>query len=110
MGTIFNLPIARVDKLSETLKKLREEFSIRIIAADPKNESIEISDVDLSKDVCLVFGSEGEGISPEVLNQCDVRIKIPMHHNVDSMNVASSVGVFLYETVRQREVSKLAFK
>lgn len=102
MGTIFNLPVSRVDNLSETLKKLRDKFSIRIIAADPKEKSEEISSVDLTKDICLIFGSEGEGISREIFEQCDVRVRIPMYHDVDSINVASSVGVVLYETVRQR--------
>jgi tRNA G18 (ribose-2'-O)-methylase SpoU len=102
MGTIFNLPIAKVDKLSGTLKNLRDEFSIQIIAADPKSDSENISDVDLTKDICLIFGSEGEGISQQVLEKCDVRMKIPMCHDVDSVNVASSVGVVLYEAIRQR--------
>ncbi|HUI30257.1 MAG TPA: RNA methyltransferase [Candidatus Acidoferrales bacterium] len=109
MGTIFNLPIVNVDRLSETMKKLsegvrseHEKSSIRIIAADPKHDSSEISGVDLTEDICLVFGSEGEGISGEVLENCSVRMKIPMHHDVDSINVGSSVGVILYEAVRQR--------
>ncbi len=102
MGTIFNLPITRADNLSESLKELHENFSIEIIAAHPKIDSQEISAVDLSGDVCLVFGSEGEGISPEILEQCSMRAKIPMCHGVDSINVASSVAVVLYETALQR--------
>jgi tRNA G18 (ribose-2'-O)-methylase SpoU len=107
MGTIFTLPVAKVDNLSKVLKGLQDDFLFRIIAADPKNDSVEMSEVDFTKDVCLVFGSEGEGISHEVLEYCNVRMKIPMCHNVDSINVASSVGVVLYETVRQRGASKI---
>jgi tRNA G18 (ribose-2'-O)-methylase SpoU len=110
MGTIFKLPIAKVDKLSETLMKLRDGFSIRIVAADPKHDSVEITSIDLKKDICLVFGSEGEGISREVLDRCDVRVKIPMWQDVDSINVASSAGVVLYETARQRTTSITGFK
>ncbi len=102
MGTIFTLPVARVDKLSNVLKHLQDNFRFQIIAADPKSDSLEMTDVDLTKDICLVFGSEGEGVSGEVLELCNVRMKIPMYHGVDSINVASSVGVVLYETVRQR--------
>ncbi len=107
MGTIFTLPVAKVDNLSNVLKSLQDDFLFRIIAADPKSDSVEMSDVDFTKDVCLVFGSEGEGISKEVLEYCNVRMKISMYHNVDSINVASSVGVILYETVRQRRASKI---
>ena len=103
MGTIFNLPVVKVDKLSESLERLHGEFSIKTIAADPKSDSKEISGVNLSGDICLVFGSEGEGISHEILEQCPTRIMIPMYHDVDSINVASSVGVVLYEAVRQRK-------
>lgn len=102
MGTIFNLPIVKVNNLAESLKRLRDEFSVKVIGADPKNDSKEISGFDLSGDICLLFGSEGEGISPEIIEQCDARIKIPMYHDVDSINVASSVGVVLYEAARQR--------
>ena len=103
MGTIFNLSIAKVDDLSGSMKKFRDEFSIKVIAADPKKESCEISGFDLSGDICLVFGSEGEGISREILDHCSTRLFIPMYHDMDSINVASSVGVVLYEAVRQRK-------
>jgi tRNA G18 (ribose-2'-O)-methylase SpoU len=103
MGTIFKLPVAKTEKLSVMLKKLRDSLSLRVIAADPKCDSLDISCADMTADLCLVFGSEGDGISPEVLAQCEVRVKIPMYHDIDSVNVASSVGVALYEAVRQRK-------
>ena len=102
MGTIFELPIAKVDDLSKTLETLQNKFAIQIIAADPKSDSENISDVDLRSDVCLVFGSEGEGISRKVIKECGTRMKIRMYHDVDSINVASSVGIILYEVVQQR--------
>jgi len=101
MGTIFDLKVARVATLAETLKVLREQKSMKIIAADPKDESISVIEVDLDDDVCLVFGSEGEGISDKVVQECNIRTKIPMKNEVDSINVASSVGVMLYECWRQ---------
>lgn len=110
MGTIFRLPIAKVDRLTETLMKLRDGFSVRIVAADPKQDAVEMASIDLTKDICLVFGREGEGISREVLDGCDVRMKIAMYHDVDSINVASSVGVVLYETARQRAAWTTRFK
>lgn len=102
MGTIFTLPVIKADKLADVLKKLRDDFLFQIIAADPKSDSVEMTTVNLTKDICLVFGSEGEGISGEILKHCSLRMKIPMYHDVDSINVASSVGVVLYETARQR--------
>ncbi|MCL4539254.1 MAG: RNA methyltransferase [Bacteroidetes bacterium] len=102
MGTIFQLPTAKVDNLAETMKELRDRYRTDIIAAHPHEGSDKITDVDLTGEVCIVFGSEGEGISPGVLNACNRRLTVPMKSAVDSLNVGSSVGVVLYEASRQR--------
>ncbi len=102
MGTIFKLPIASAEKLSIVLKRLRDEFSFQIVAAHPQSGSKDIADADFSKDICIVFGGEGKGISEEILDECSIRVRIQMQNDVDSINVASSVGVVLYETIRQR--------
>ncbi len=78
MGTVFSLPICRVDNLSENLQRLRVEFSFKIVGADPKVESLPLGQVVLDGDVCLIFGSEGEGISAGVLDRCSLTVKIPM--------------------------------
>jgi tRNA G18 (ribose-2'-O)-methylase SpoU len=58
---------------------------------------------DLRGDCCLVFGSEGNGISPGVLAACDEAVAVPMANGVDSLNVAAAAAVFLYEAARQRQ-------
>ena len=102
MGTVFQLRISGTESLQSTLKRLHDQFSIEIVAAHPRNDSINLNEIDLTKDVCIVFGSEGEGISRAVLNECAINARIPMHNDVDSINVAASVGVVLYEATRQR--------
>jgi len=102
MGTAFRLRISKVGKLADTLTQMLEEHTFTIIAAHPREDSENLAEIDLSGDVCFVFGSEGEGISGEVLSKCTRRVKIPMQNNVDSINVAASVGICLYEAVRQR--------
>jgi len=57
----------------------------------------------LAWDCCLVFGSEGTGLSAEVLAACDEAVAIPMPAAVDSLNVASAAAVFLYEATRRRK-------
>lgn len=102
MGTVFQLPIARSEDLADTLRRLRAGFGTRIAAAHPQEGSERITDVDLTGDVCIVFGSEGDGISLRVLEACESRLTVPMKNGVDSINVGSSVGVVLYEAARQR--------
>ncbi len=102
MGTVFQLPVSMSEDISQTLRELRSVSGFEIIAAHPQEGSERITDVDLTKEVCIVFGSEGVGISPGVLGVCDRRLTVPMEHAVDSLNVGSSVGVVLYEAARQR--------
>lgn len=109
MGTIFGLPISYAEDLASALLRLHREREIRVVAAHPRRDSETVTNVDMTGDVCIVFGSEGEGISPRVLDVCDSFANIPMSNDVDSLNVGSSVGVILYEVARQRsDLSRLA--
>jgi tRNA G18 (ribose-2'-O)-methylase SpoU len=102
MGTIFNLPVVHAANLAGTLEQLRATHGIRILAAHPHAQEKRLQQAPLADDCCLVFGSEGEGVSPEVLDVCDERVAIAMKEGVDSLNVASASAVFLYEAQRQR--------
>ncbi len=102
MGTIFNLPIAKCEHLVTVLESMRKDHGVRIVAANPRDGAVDVGSADLSGDLCIVFGSEGEGVSPQVLAGCETVVRIPMQHDVDSINVGSSVGVILYECARQR--------
>jgi tRNA G18 (ribose-2'-O)-methylase SpoU len=118
MGTIFQLPVIELAKLGqrhqfttkphttkltlpECLKELRGR-GVRCIAAHPHTDKKFLSQADFSGDCCLVFGSEGDGISPAVLESCDEAVAIPMPPAVDSLNVGAAAAVFLYAVNQQR--------
>jgi len=101
MGTIFQLPVLESANLAATLQELRGR-GIRCIAAHPHVDGRTISGADFKGDTCVVFGSEGYGLSPAVLAACDDAAAIPMPLVVDSLNVGSAAAVFLYEASRQR--------
>jgi tRNA G18 (ribose-2'-O)-methylase SpoU len=101
-GTVFSVSIIELDNLASALRELRMR-EIRCIAAHPSAKNNPISKASLVGDCCLVMGSEGPGISRETLEQCDELVSIPMHSQVDSLNVASASAIFLYEAVRQRK-------
>jgi tRNA G18 (ribose-2'-O)-methylase SpoU len=101
MGTILQMPIVETTSLVQALRDLRER-GIRCIAAHPHVEGRTLSQVSFGGDCCVVFGSEGCGISPAVLAACDEAAAIPMSETVDSLNVGSAAAVFLYEASRQR--------
>jgi tRNA G18 (ribose-2'-O)-methylase SpoU len=110
MGAIFQLPVVELGKnvsgtvpgktLAETLRLLRER-GVHCIAAHPGGGKV-LYEADFSRDCCVVFGSEGTGISESVLRSCDEAVSIPMPDKVDSLNVGAAAAVFLYEVSRQR--------
>jgi tRNA G18 (ribose-2'-O)-methylase SpoU len=101
MGAVFHLPVVESASLSQALRELRQS-GIRCIAAHPHSDGRTLSDANLAGDCCIVFGSEGYGISPAVLDACDEAAAIPMPPTVDSLNVGSAAAVFLYEANRRR--------
>ena len=101
IGTIFQLPVVETENLARTLGELRAR-GVRCIAAHPQTDQRELSQADFARDCCIVFGSEGPGISAPVLAACDEAVAIAMPPTVDSLNVASAAAVFLYEAQRQR--------
>jgi tRNA G18 (ribose-2'-O)-methylase SpoU len=100
MGVIFRLPVVETANLAHALRVVKDQ-NIRCLAADPHTDR-KISCADLVADCCLVLGSEGYGIRPEVLAACDEAVAIPMQNGIDSLNVGSAAAVFLYEANRQR--------
>jgi tRNA G18 (ribose-2'-O)-methylase SpoU len=120
MGTILQLPVIELAKLGqrhqfiakphttdltlvECLKDLRAR-GVRCLAAHPHAKGRTLSQADFSGDCCIVFGSEGDGISASVLEACDEMVAIPMPPTVDSLNVGAAAAVFLYEVNRQRKM------
>lgn len=101
MGTIFQLPVVETSSLVESLRVLRAH-GVRCIAAHPHVAGRALGQANFKTDCCLVFGSEGHGISSAVLEMCDEAVAIPMPPTVDSLNVGAAAAVFLYEVNRQR--------
>jgi len=101
MGTIFDLPVVESVNLVVTLRELRNR-GIHVVGAHPQVDGPTLTQVNLTRDTCVVVGSEGNGLRPEVLDACDQHATIPMQCGVDSINVTSAATVFLYEANRQR--------
>lgn len=99
-GALTRIPVCRVGSLRNTLKSLQVE-GISIVAATEKSRTL-LYEADLSGSIAIVMGSEGRGISSEVLKLCDMKLAIPILGTVESLNVSAAAAVMLYETVRQR--------
>jgi len=87
---------------SECLKHLKKK-GFKIVATHLEDKSIPHTDLDYTQPMAVVFGNESEGISTEALNLSDHIIKIPMIGMAQSLNLSVSVGIILYEAMKQRQ-------
>jgi TrmH family RNA methyltransferase len=100
LGTIFSVPVAQVSS-EEALEWLTKN-RISVVAATPAGE-ITYTKAPLAKGpVAVVVGNEHHGLSSLWLDNAQLRVKIPMRGAVDSLNVATSAALMLYEVLRQK--------
>lgn len=99
MGAIYRVNIVRSNNIIETLKNMKKhKYGI---TATSLNTNKSIYDIDYSKKV-IVIGNEANGVSNEVMNLADIKVKIPMLGKTESLNAAVATGVILYEYVRRK--------
>jgi tRNA G18 (ribose-2'-O)-methylase SpoU len=101
MGTVFHLPIIHVENMQATLTGLKDVHGYSVVAAHPAGAHT-LYETDLSGNLCIVLGNEGDGLTKNILDVCSSHISIPMSNDVDSLNVANASAVMLYEASRQR--------
>ena len=89
------------ESIKTCLLPLREKgFKVAVTHLD--KDAISYTDLDYTQPLAVVFGSESEGVSRETLALADLRVQIPMLGMVQSLNLSVSVGVILYEAMKQR--------
>lgn len=98
-GAIYYTPVAKTVNLCQTIKELKKK-GIWFVCADGQGELM--YQQNLTGPIGLVIGSEGEGVSRLVRENCDFTAAIPMKGNIDSLNASVAAGVLAYEIVRQR--------
>ncbi|MBS4537989.1 RNA methyltransferase [Clostridium sp. D2Q-11] len=101
MGSLFHLPIVEIDNSIETISKLKES-GIKVLATSLE-EAKYCYDSDLTTNILIIIGNEGNGISEELFNISDENIIIPMKGNSESLNVAMASSIIMYEVLRQRK-------
>jgi len=86
---------------SDCLRQLKKK-GFKIAATHLSKDSLPHTALDYAQPLALVFGNESEGVSKEALSFTDYKIKIPMIGMVQSLNLSVSVGIILYEAIKQR--------
>jgi len=94
------LPVALVSGMPSAIDQVKRA-GIWCVALDVRGDTWPW-DFDLKQRVCIVVGGEGHGVQRLVLERCDVRLKLPVHGRVSSLNASAAAAALLYEVTRQR--------
>lgn len=100
-GAIEHLAVAKVANISNTIRYLKDQ-GVWIFAAEAGGKPY--YETDFKGGCALVFGSEGNGVSQIVIDNCDVLTSIPMYGKVNSFNVSTAASVILCEAARQNRI------
>lgn len=97
MGTVLQTPWTRAPSWELALECLRHnDVSIVALALSPHAQSLDAFASRAPEKLALVLGTEGGGLTPRTLAAADHVVSIPMHHGVDSLNVAAASAVALW--------------
>lgn len=97
MGAIYRVNIIEVDDLKYTLEEIKES-GFEIVTTSLQTEK-SIYDITYNKKI-VVIGNEANGVSKEIENISDCRVKIPMLGKTESLNASVAAGIMIYEYVR----------
>lgn len=102
MGTVFQVPWTRIG----TERNWAEEgvpllnrlgFTVAALALENNSVTLQNEHIAGAKKLALVLGTEGDGLAPSTIANCNYTVKIPMAHQVDSLNVAAASAVAFWE-------------
>lgn len=103
MGTVFQIPWTWIGKEDaswpEQGMKQLQEMGFKTVAMALTDDSVSIDDPELMNEdrLAIILGTEGDGLAPATIANCDYTVKIPMSHGVDSLNVAAASAVAFWQ-------------
>jgi 23S rRNA (guanosine2251-2'-O)-methyltransferase len=101
-GATAHLPIARVANVAGALRAMKRA-NVWVAGAALGDDAQLYTTADFRRDLAIVIGAEGPGISQVVRKECDYLVRIPVYGEVGALNASVAAGVLLYEVRRQRE-------
>ena len=104
-GAAEHIPVARVTNLTMTIRDLKEK-GLWIAGADMTGETA-YNEYDYTSPLAVVIGSEGEGISRLVRENCDLLLRIPMYGKINSLNAAIAAALIAFRAAEKRNEAGL---
>ena len=99
-GALSLINVCRVENMKDAIDFLKAS-GLRVVGFTEKAHD-SFWKADLTGPLCVMMGSEEDGISPTYLQRLDQHLMIPMPGDIDSLNVSVATGVVCFEVVRQR--------
>lgn len=101
MGAIFRVNIIETAELETTLKEIKKhKFDVIVTSLDTEKS---IYDIKYNKKV-IVIGNEANGVSKEIQEMADTKVKIPMLGKTESLNASVATAIIVYEYVRTEKI------
>lgn len=99
MGTVMQVPWTYLAQWDRSGVELLKQLGFQTAAMALNDNAIRIDDPRLRavEKLAIVLGTEGDGLAPETIAQCDYTVRIPMSHGVDSLNVAAASAVAFWQ-------------
>ncbi len=98
MGSIFHMPLARTSE--DGLIAQAGRHGARLVGTHLTAETIDYRDADYRHPLILLMGNEQQGLTETLAAACDALVRIPMRGKADSLNLAVSTGLMIYEALR----------
>ncbi|MEU7907756.1 RNA methyltransferase [Actinoplanes sp. NPDC049118] len=101
MGEVFAIPYVKTEDWPKSLAAVRAA-GFTLLAMTPAPDAVALQELTATQRErpALLLGAEGPGLTREALAASDVRVAIPMHNNVDSLNVATAAAIAFWELTR----------
>jgi len=98
-GALNRIKVCKADNFKESLYYI-QQCGLRLIACTEKG-NVPLYETNFRGSVCVIMGSEMDGITSDLINMADVKCKIPMKGEIASLNVSVAAGMLMYEKLRQ---------
>jgi TrmH family RNA methyltransferase len=97
-GSIFAVPVVVAADVDVAITALRSA-GLQVVASTVDG-GVPLDDADLAAPTAWLFGSEAHGLSADIAEQADIRVRIPMSGSAQSLNVAAAAAICLYQSAR----------
>ncbi len=101
-GGLLRIPVCRTVNLFKSAVSMMER-GLLLVSANEKSK-LTLHNADLTGPLCLIMGSEEDGVSAPLLKMSSQQVAIPQYGKIGSLNVSVAAGILLFEIARQRKV------